>query len=1070
MKKILNMKIFDKKRFLAFGLAGLMMLFTAPVSAQNSTDDLVVVTGFVTDAALNTPMPGVRVQAYNNSRFSAMSKADGSYTIRIPEYVTSLTFSLEGCNTVVQSLKGRTEGVNVKMFDDNFSEIYNTSTVSASISEAEISSVSADASVDIQLQQSLQGNIYSVMRSGQLGMGALLQVDGINSLNINTQPLIVLDGVILDMGYDNVAMHDGFYNNLLANIPVEDIESVQVLKNGYGIYGPKGSNGVIVINTKRIKTMATKIDVNISGNYQLMPKLPYVMNESQYRSYASELLGTTGTTLTTFKFLQSDNNYPYYYWYHENETDWSKVSYKDAFVQDYSVSVQGGDDVANYSLSVGFIKGDATLKESQFQRFNMRLNSDITLSNSVSIRFDASYSDVTRDLRDDGAPDNIDNTMINAPGFLAMVKSPFLSPYAQMYGGGLTSYLATEDDYLEEVLGSEVSLSNPLAILVNGDGINKNYYGSRFITLAVTPKWEIKRNLNLVSLFSYTLVNSDENYYIPLNGTPNFEIEGIGMVDNKVSAMSAKQDDFMTNTYLEYTRKRNAHDFNIQAGFRYINNSMFQTSMFGYNSGNDKKPNMDTSLKYRGTDGVEAQDISLTWWGQAGYSFKEKYFLSASVGLTASSRFGSDVDAGIRMFGVPWGLFPSVSAAWVTSSEPWFKVEFIDYLKFNAGFDISGNDSYDASASKTYFYPVKLLNKEGMLMANIGNGGLRWESTRKITAGMEMILLDNRLSLAANVFSSNTDNLLSISSLSYVSGLPETWSNGGALANKGFDASFNLKVLNSKALKWEIGAGIGHYKNEVTQLPSAGYDTEMYEATVRTQVGSPVGIFYGYQTDGVFTTTESALEADGSTYRLHMKSDEGNLIPFEAGDVRFIDQNGDKIIDKKDMVQIGDPNPDFYGRLSTKLGMGNFSMSATFTYSVGGDVYNYERMLLESGTRFMNQSLAMTNHWMVEGQQTDIPRLDYQDLRHNARFSDRWIEDGSYLRLKNVTLSYKIPVRSTYLQGLTVWGSVNNLFTMTKYLGADPEFVSGNNVLLRGIDRGLAPQSTNFSLGLKINL
>ena len=127
-------------------------------------------------------------------------------------------------------------------------------------------------------------------------------------------------------------------------------------------------------------------------------------------------------------------------------------------------------------------------------------------------------------------------------------------------------------------------------------------------------------------------------------------------------------------------------------------------------------------------------------------------------------------------------------------------------------------------------------------------------------------------------------------------------------------------------------------------------------------------------------------------------------------------------------------------------------------------------MLLESGTRFMNQSLAMTNHWMVEGQQTDIPRLDYQDLRHNARFSDRWIEDGSYLRLKNVTLSYKIPVRSTYLQGLTVWGSVNNLFTMTKYLGADPEFVSGNNVLLRGIDRGLAPQSTNFSLGLKINL
>ena len=1055
------MKIFDKKRFLAFGLAGLMLLFAAPVSAQNSTDDLVVVTGFVTDAALNTPMPGVRVQAYNNSRYSAMSKADGSFTIRIPDFVTSLTFSLEGCNTVVESLRGRTEGVDVKMFDETFSEIYNTSTTAASVSEGKISSVSADISVDVQMQQSLMGNIFSIIRSGQLGMGSLMQIDGINSLNINTQPLIVLDGTILDMGYDNVAMHDGFYNNLLANIPVEDIESVQVLKNGYGIYGPKGSNGVIIIKTKRIKTMATKIDVNISGNYQLMPSLPYVMNESQYRSYASELLGTTGTTLSSFKFLQSDNNYPYYYWYHENETDWSKISYHDSFVQNYNVSVQGGDDVANYSLSVGYITGDATLVESDFSRFNLRLNSDIILGDKFTLRFDASYSDVTRDLRDDGAPDNIDNTMINSPGFLALVKSPFLSPYAQMYGGGLTNYIATEDDYLDEVLGKEVSLANPLAILVNGDGINKNYYGSRFITLAVTPRWEIKRNLTLASQFTYTLANSDENYYIPLNGTPKFQIEGIGLVDNKAAAMSAKQDGFMSNTFLEYTYKRYAHDFDLQAGFRYINNSMFQTSMLGYNSGNDKKPNMDTSLKYRETDGVESQDISLTWWGQASYNYKEKYFLAASLGLTASSRFGSAVDAGIKMFGVPWGLFPSVSAAWVASSEPWFNVDFIDFLKFNAGFDITGNDSYDASASKTYFYPVKLLNKEGMTMSNIGNGALRWESTNKLTAGMEMVLLDNRLALAANVFSSNTDNLLSISSLSYVSGLPETWSNGGALSNKGFDASFNLKLINSQLLKWEVGASIGHYKNEITQLPSAGYETELYGATVRTQVGSPVGVFYGYQTDGVFTTTQSALDAG-------LKTNKGEA--FEAGDMHFVDQDGNKIIDKDDMVQIGDPNPDFYGRLTTKLGMGNFALSATFTYSVGGDIYNYERMLLESGSRFMNQSLAMTNHWMVEGQQTDIPRVIFEDPHQNARFSDRWIEDGSYMRLKNVTLSYKIPVHSTYLQGLTVWGAANNLLTMTRYLGSDPEFVSGNNVLLRGIDRGLAPQSTNFSLGLKINL
>lgn len=1060
------MKIFDKKRFLPFGLACLMLLASASVSAQNNSENLVVVTGYVTDAALNTPMAGVKVQAYNISRYSSMSREDGSFSIRIPDYVTSLTFQLEGCNTVVCALRGRTEGINVSMFSENFSEIYTTQTSASSSSEANVSGVSADLSIDGKIQESLQGNILSVMRSGQLGIGALMQIDGINSLNINTQPLIVLDGIILDMGYDNVAMHDGYYNNLLANIPVEDIESVQILKNGYGIYGSKGSNGVILIKTKRIKTMATKIDVNISGSYQLMPNLPLVMNENQYRSYASELLGTTGTKMTSFKFLNSDNKYTYYYWYHENNTDWSKVSYQDAFVQNYSVSVQGGDDVANYSLSVGYATGDATLTESDFSRFNLRLNSDIVLGDRLSMRFDASYSDVTRDLRDDGAPDDIDNTMINAPGFLALVKAPFLSPYAHKYGGGLTNYLATEDDYLDEVLGSEVSLANPLAILKNGDGINKNYYGSRFITLAVTPKFEIKRNrLNLYSLFTYTLANTDENYYIPLNGTPNFRIEGIGYVDNKAAAMSAKQDGFMSNTYLDYNRRFNAHSINLQGGFRYINNSMFQTSMQGYNSGNDKKPNMDQSLKYRETDGVESKDISLTWWGEANYNFREKYYLSASVGMTASSRFGNDVDAGVSMFGVPWGIFPSVSAAWVASSEDWFNVDFVNHLKFNVGFDVTGNDGYDASASKTYFSPTRILGKSGVVMSNIGNGALSWETTRKLTAGLDMILFDNRLALSFNMFSSTTDNLLSVGSLSYVTGLPDSWSNGGSLANKGFDASFNYKVINANKFNWEIGAGIGHYENEVTKLPSAGYETELFGATVRTEEGKPVGVFYGYQTDGIYTTSQAATD-DG----LYMRSDKGINTYFEAGDVKFIDQNGDKIINSLDMVQIGDPNPDFYGRISTKFGFGNLSLSATFTYSMGGDIYNYERMLLESGSRFMNQSLAVTNHWMVEGQETDMPRLDFGDSHQNARFSDRWIEDGSYLRFKNVTLSYKIPVHSTYLQGLTVWGSANNLFTLTKYLGSDPEFVSGNNVLLRGIDRGLAPQSTNFSLGLKINL
>ena len=1063
------MKISDMKRFMPLGLIGLMLLLPVSVSSQSTDDDdMVVVTGVVTDATQGYPMAGVKVQAYNNSLYSTMTKGDGSFTLKVPGFVSSLTFTVEGSNTVVRSLNGKSDNIMVKMFSDAFSEIYSGKTTALSVAESSVSNLGADLEIDNQIQQSLLGSVLSVVRSGQLGVGASMQIDGINSLNINTQPLVVLDGVILDMGYDRIAMHDGFYNNLLANLQIEDIESVQILKNGYGIYGAKAANGVILINTKRNKTMATRIDVNLSGSFQTMPKTPAMMDASQYRSYASELLGTTGSTLNSYKFLQMDRDYMYYNMYH-NDTDWSKEVYRESFIQNYNINVQGGDEIANYNLSVGYAEGDATLKNNDFSRFNLRLNSDIILGDRITLRFDANYSDITRDMRDDGAPENIDNTMINAPGFLSLVKSPFLSPYSYDDSGQLSNYLSLEDDYLKETLGAENSLANPLSILKNGDGINKNYFGNRLITLSVTPKWQIgrRRRVTLYEHFSYVLVNADENYYIPLEGTPDFRIEGIGMVQNKVSAMNAKQDGFSSNTYATYNRRIDAHNIDVRGGVRYVNNSLYQTSMTGYNSGNDKTPNMTSSLQYKDTKGTDTKDISITWWGQADYNYAEKYYGHVSLGVTSSSRFGGDVSNGVKMFGVPWGIFPSVAGAWVVSAEPWFNVDFIDYLKLNAGFDLTGNDGFDDSASRSFFLPVKILGKSGVSLANVGNSSLGWETTRKLSAGFEMNMLDNRLNLSANVFSSNTDNLLSVSNLSYLTGLTDTWSNGGSLSNKGFDASFNYKILNTNMFKWEAGASIGHYKNEVTKLPGQAVEFEYCGATIRTEVGSPVGVFYGYKTDGVFST-----DSEASASGLHMLSDTGFKTPFEAGDMKFvnIDGDSDNVINENDRTVIGDPNPDFYGRIFTKMGVKNLSLSATFTYSVGGDIYNYQRMLLESGSRFMNQTLAMTNRWTAEGQVTDIPRATFGDPHGNSRFSDRWIEDGSYLRLKNITLSYRIPIASTYLQGLTVWGSANNLFTVSKYLGADPEFSSSNNVLTRGIDRGLLPQSANFSLGLKINL
>lgn len=351
-------------------------------------------------------------------------------------------------------------------------------------------------------------------------------------------------------------------------------------------------------------------------------------------------------------------------------------------------------------------------------------------------------------------------------------------------------------------------------------------------------------------------------------------------------------------------------------------------------------------------------------------------------------------------------------------------------------------------------------------MSNIGNNSLQWETTKKFTAGMDMSMFNDRLALSFNVYNSNTDNLLSISSLVYLTGIENSWSNGGALKNTGFDLSLTGKLINSQDLKWEAGFSVGHYKNEVTKLPgNKSYTTEVYGANVRTEVGSSVGTFYGYKTDGVYSTSAEA-DADGK----YLITSIGAIKNFGAGDVKFVDITGEGEINEDDMVKIGDPNPDAYGNIFTSVNYKAFKLSANFSFAVGQDIYNYQRMLLESGSRFNNQTLALTNRWVCEGQVTDVPKVTYEDPMQNSRFSDRWIEDGSYLKLKNITLSYKLPVRNSYIQGITVWGSANNLWTLTNYLGSDPEFSMSNSIYSLGIDRGLLPQSTNFSLGVKINL
>lgn len=1047
-------------------ISAILLLVSMTMAAQENSK---TVTGQVVDAATKKPLVGVIVAAYDNDKYSAMTDEEGRYTLKVPDYVSSVQMRIDGYNFQQCAIA---DGVaNGYLYNEAFTEFYKRKTDAIQSSEASGFDNTAEVSIDPFIAQRLGADVRSVARGGNVGLGNTLLMAGINSLNSNVQPLVVVDDVIMDMEYNRSTLHDGYFNNMLANLNVNDIESVQVLKNGTAIYGAKGANGVILIKTKRNKSMATKIDVTINGRYELTPRLPKMMGAEDYRLYATELLANKTLTLGQMKFLNNDPTYFYYNQYHNN-TDWTDQVYKNAFSQNYGINVQGGDDIASYNLSVGYSLANSTLKKNDYSRFNMRLNTDINIAKGLDVRFDASYSDVDRSLFDDGAPSSVLSGVITSPGFIALAKSPFLSPYAYDNAGNPSHYLAEADDYLEGMFQGRGRLANPASILEFGDGNNRNSLGNRLIVFAITPKYEFNKHLTLSEHFALSLVNTNENYYLPIQGTPTFIVDGLdetSVLNNLVMSQASSLTAIQSDTRLAWKNQFGAHQLGIMGGLRYLNSAYKLTSQSGYNTPNDKAPKMSSSLSFKDTGGANDKTSDIIWYALGNYNYAQRYYLNAGISAHASSRFGTEAD-GLKMAGVVWGLFPSVEGSWVISNEEWFSsLKPVNYLRLNVGFDMTGNDDIDYTASRSYFVSRRMLNSSatGIVIGNIGNTELKWESTSRLTAGIEGNFFNNRLNLRFNFFKSWTSNLLSLQQLAWASGLDANWSNDGKLENTGFDVHAAVKVLNLKDFRWEVGASVGHYKNKVTALPDNDrtFETDLYGATIQTKVGQPVGLFYGYETNGVYSTTDAA-NADAK----YLVKDNGDKVFFKAGDMNFVDRDGNHVIDANDRTVIGDPNPDIYGNIHTTASWKNLTLTAVFNYSLGNDIFNYQRMLLEGGTYFLNQTTAMKSRWTTEGQQTAYPRAEYNDPMGNSRFSDRWIEDGSYLRMSNLTLSYYLPIQSTYLQGITIFGNVTNLFTITKYLGSDPDCAIAGSILTQGIDRGLLGQGRSFSLGVNINL
>lgn len=1009
--------------------------------------------GSVTDAGTGRPLAGARITVVDGQA-AAMTGDEGRFKITAPDGRVTLRVEAPGFNAVLVPVRGASS-VGVRLSATTGESFYDNDLLGAhatsGTSEFPIGETVGDQSVE-----DLQGRLWSIARSGMPGSGHAVFVEGLHSINTSSQPLYVVDGVEWSVTETEFTLLSGHSNNPLALLDPKDIAKIEVMRNGTALYGTKGANGVVLIETKRARTEATEIEAWAMLGFRTKPKSIPVMNASQYRLYASDVMSgmfDNSSMVNRFNFLNDDPNSVGYKANH-NDTDWLDLTTRTGLMMNYGVSVRGGDDRALYGFSLGYTKNDGNMKETSFDRLNVRFNSDINLWKGFKLRFDVAFAQATWHLFNDGIDD------VASPYYLSMIKSPLYHPNVISNKGEVTMKFSDVD---------ELGVGNPLSILDLGKGDSRNY---RF-NLNAAPSYRFNDKWAIQGLIGYTFDKVKDNSFLPDYGVEDISLynangEIYATMKNRVENLMNRHTTFIANLYGEFTPfKDYMHNLDLRLGWRFRNDAYNLSYGEGLNTSSDHMNSMgNTTATLRTSYGVDSKWRNMAWYFSGEYSYLNRYILGVDASMETSSRFGKNAPGALHMGGVSWGLFPSVNAAWVFSSEEFMKgLDFVNFAKLRLGWEMAGNDNLPDYATRSYFASAGLLGQAyGLVLDNIGNDRMKWETTSTFRVGLDASLFHNRWNFNVDFYTSKTSDLLIRKQLNEVAGLEYFWTNGGDLQNTGVNFSTTVRALDLRDWKLDIGASIGHYKNKVTELGDGSFITDINGAQVLTEKGQPLGVFYGYKTDGVFATA-----AEASAAGLAIRNANGTLSQFEAGDMHFVD-NGDGVIDEGDRTIIGDPNPDIFGNFNFRLSWKGFTLSSLFTYSVGNDVYNALRANLESGSDIHNQSVALVNRWVANGQQTSIPRATYGDPMGNARFSDRWIEDGSYLKWKSIQLTYDIPVRSTFLQGVSVWMAVNNLCTWTKYLGPDPEFFSGTSPLGLGIDNGLIPASREFNFGVKINL
>lgn len=1013
--------------------------------------------GTIIEAATGKPLNGVNISIPGIS--AAMTDEAGKFSIKVPSYDVELLISGPGYQQKRVHLKGKKE-IEVRLYDETHHSVFeNIMTPLGDIPNSHVTVAMTQLNGDNSLNSAtspealLQGTVAglnTISRSGMENAGTNMFMRGFNSIYTNNQPLLVIDGMVIENLSAGVSLIDGYLSTPLNSIDVKDIERITVLKDAATLYGVKGANGAIIVETKRAKAPETHITAQAMMGLNMNPSSIPLLNTLQSKRYLMDVYqsrGYSNSDIQKLPFINSQKpvqqNWGYegnidYYRYHQN-TDWQNQLFVEGFKQNYALNVTGGDDIAVYALSLGYLMNEGVVAGTDFSRFSARINTDINFSPKFKVQTSMSFIYGKKNLMQEGSSSPLN------PIYATLIKSPFMASNVYNEANQLSPNYEGVDLF---------GMANPAAVLGDVTQENSNY---GFIA-NVGGKYKIWKELTLSTQFGLRFNKEYERVFHPSEGIPYGELPTT-IITNEMQYRTERIFSLFNETRANYLLNLGyQHELDITAGMRYFNNKGEDDWGKGYNSSSDNF----ISIQYGLNDLRQAGGSIGTWnwlsfYANTAYTLKNKYFLNATLSADASSRYGK----GISRF----QAFPSISAAWLLSSEKFMRcAPWVDLLKIRAGYSMTGNDDIGNFTARRYYTSQNLLGNYGLVRGNIVNTALKPERVGKLNAGIDMSFINERLAVSFDIYRSFVKDMIAYSPITPISGFSTYIDNNGEMQNTGIDVAINTRLIDMAALKWDLGLTVSHYKNKVTRLTGDRYMTDIADGTILTEVGKPLGVFYGYKTRGVYSTKEGA-QTDG----LHVRSGLQDL-PFGAGDVRFVNMNGDKYINESDMVEIGDPNPDVYGGLNTRILWKRFTISAQFTYSLGNDIYNYTRRTLESMSGMENQTQAVLNRWKVEGQVTNMPKVVYGDPMQNSRFSDRWIEDGSYLKFKNLTLAYDLPIKKGIVTGLQVYAVAENLCTWTSYKGYDPEFSVSSTPLGYGIDAFVTPQSRTFYIGLKLGL